>query len=189
LAVKTPRLGFFEEFRPSIPRKNPKQDTVGNGAFIERSPLKPLNYILLELPSKVEYALLALMEMAGQADGKIPITVNEITAKHPIPERYLEQILANLRRGGLLKSQRGAKGGYILAKAPEEITILDVVTAIEGDREAPSLSDDTTIEMKLIRETWQKANLSAQAILGQHTLKSLCSEREAYLQKGLMYYI
>lgn len=151
--------------------------------------MKPLNYILLELPSKVEYALLALMEMADQADGKTPVTVNEITAKHPIPERYLEQILANLRRGGLLKSQRGAKGGYVLAKPPEEITILDVVTSIEGDRSADSLSDDTTIEMKLIRETWQKANLSAQAVLADYTLQSLCQERDAYLQKGLMYYI
>jgi Rrf2 family protein len=156
---------------------------------IKRSTLKPLNYILLELPSKVEYALLALLEMASQTDGKTPVTVNEITAKHPIPERYLEQILANLRRGGLLKSQRGAKGGYILAKAPDEITLLDVVTSIEGDREANSDAEDLTIERKLIRETWQKANLSAQAILKQHTLKSLCQEREAYLQKGLMYYI
>jgi Rrf2 family protein len=129
------------------------------------------------------------MEMADQADGKTPVTVNEITAKHPIPERYLEQILANLRRGGLLKSQRGAKGGYVLAKPPEEITILDVVTSIEGDRSADSLSDDTTIEMKLIRETWQKANLSAQAVLADYTLQSLCQERDAYLQKGLMYYI
>lgn len=158
-------------------------------SFTERSPLKPLNYILLELPSKVEYALLALLEMAGQADGKTPVTVNEITAKHPIPERYLEQILANLRRGGLLKSQRGAKGGYILAKAPEEITLLDVVTSIEGDREALDHGDDTTIEMQLIRETWQKANLAAQAVLEQHTLQSLYQEREAYRQKGLMYYI
>ena len=64
------------------------------------------NYILLDLPSKVEYALLALLEMASQPDRHTPLTVSEITAKQPIPERYLEQILGTLRRGGLLKSQR-----------------------------------------------------------------------------------
>ncbi len=63
------------------------------------------NYTLLDLSSKVEYALLALLELASHHDKKVPLTMSEITAKQPIPERYLEQILTSLRRGGVVKSQ------------------------------------------------------------------------------------
>jgi DNA-binding HxlR family transcriptional regulator len=61
------------------------------------------NYALLELSAKVEYALLALLELAKQHDKKVPLTINEIAAKQPIPERYLEQILAQLRRAGMVQ--------------------------------------------------------------------------------------
>ena len=147
------------------------------------------DYVLLELPSKVEYALLALLEMACQRDRRIPITVSEITAKQPIPDRYLEQILGNLRRGGLLKSQRGARGGYLLARPPQDITLIEIVSLIEGDRQIADHTTPTTIEMKLIRENWQQANLAAQSFLEQCTLQDLCERRDAYLEEGLMYYI
>ncbi|ACK72518.1 transcriptional regulator, BadM/Rrf2 family [Gloeothece citriformis PCC 7424] len=147
------------------------------------------NYILLNLPSKVEYALLALLEMASQSHLKHPLTVNEITAKQPIPERYLEQILATLRRGGLLKSQRGSKGGYVLAREPQDITLLEIVSIIEGNRQVKENTDLSTVEMKLIQDSWHQANQAAQSILEQYTLLDLCKQRESYLQQGLMYYI
>lgn len=147
------------------------------------------NYILLSLPSKVEYAFLALLEMASQPDLKKPLTVNEITAKQPIPERYLEQILASLRRGGLLKSQRGSKGGYVLAREPQEITLLEIVSIIEGNRQIKENMDVSTVEMKLIQESWQQANQAAQSILEKYTLLDLCKQRESYMQQSLMYYI
>lgn len=147
------------------------------------------NYILLDLPSKVEYALLALLEMACQSDRQMPLTVSEITAKQPIPERYLEQILASLRRGGLLKSQRGAKGGYLLAKEASQITLLDVVSLIEGEKQVISNSAPTTVEIQVIRDDWQKANLAAQSVLAKYSLEDLCQQREVYSQSNLMYYI
>lgn len=147
------------------------------------------HYILLELPSKVEYAILALLEMASQVKVDQPVTVNEIIAKQPIPERYLEQILASLRRGGLLKSQRGSKGGYILARPAAQITLLEIVSIIEGDRQPKDDSNLPTVEMKLIRESWQEANLAAQSTLEKCTLEELCQRKAAYLQQGLMYYI
>lgn len=147
------------------------------------------NYILLNLPSKVEYALLALLEMASQPDLKQPVTVNEITAKQPIPERYLEQIFASLRRGGLLKSQRGSKGGYILAREPQEITLLEIVSVIEGNRQTQENTDISTVEMKLIQESWQQASQAAQSVLEQYTLLDLCKQRQSHIQQSLMYYI
>lgn len=152
-------------------------------------PLTTSHYILLDLPSKVEYALLALLEMASQ-QGSTPVTVTEITAKHPIPDRYLEQILGLLRRGGLLKSQRGARGGYLLTRQPHEITLLEIVSLIEGDKQNKDFSSpQTTLEMRLIRENWQEANLAAQSILEGYTLADLCKQRESYNQGTLMYYI
>jgi Rrf2 family protein len=127
--------------------------------------------------------------MANQPDPKTSMTISEITAKQPIPERYLEQILGTLRRGGLLKSQRGARGGYVLARPPQEITLLEIVSLIEGDREATGNANSQTVEMKLIRESWQQANLAAQSILEGYTLQDLCQKRNAYLQVSLMYYI
>ncbi len=137
----------------------------------------------------MEYALLALIEMASQADPKKPMTVSEITLEQPIPDRYLEQILGTLRRGGLLKSQRGARGGYVLARQPQEITILEIVSLIEGDQKAHDNADPPTIEIQLIRESWQQANLAAQSILAKYTLQDLCQKRDSYLQQSLMYYI
>ncbi len=58
--------------------------------------------------------------------------MNEITAKQPIPERYLEQILTNLRRAGVVQSQRGSKGGFLLVREPWQITLLEIVTMVEG---------------------------------------------------------
>jgi len=150
---------------------------------------KNQTYVLLELPSKVEYALLALLEMGNASDSKKPLTDSENTSKHPIPERYLEQIMATLRRGGLIKSLRGAKGGYILARSPHQITLLEVVALIEGEQQTPDNTDSFTIEMKLIRQNWQKANLAAQSVLEKYTLQDLYDQRESYLQKNLMYYI
>jgi Rrf2 family protein len=85
-------------------------------------------YTLLELPAKVEYALLALIELASQSDAKHPLTINEITARHAIPERSLEQIFTLLWRGELIQSQRGARGGYRFVKEPWQVSILDVIT-------------------------------------------------------------
>jgi Rrf2 family protein len=146
-------------------------------------------YSLLDLPSKVEYALLALLEMAMRFNQQTPLTVSEITARQPIPERYLEQILGTLRRGGLLKSQRGFGGGYLLARDPSQISLLDIVTLIEGERKAEQQGEFPTIEVRLIREGWQQANIAAQTVLAQCSLADLCKQRQQYLQTSLMYYI
>jgi Rrf2 family protein len=147
------------------------------------------NYIPVDQPSKVEYALLALLEMASQPNPKNPLTVSEITAKQPIPERYLEQIFATLRRGGLLKSHRGAKGGYVLAKDSHNITIGEIVSLIDGKKKLSSTAETTTPELDIIREEWEKANLAALSIFEKYSLYDLCKQKETYNYESLMYYI
>ena len=147
------------------------------------------HYTLLELPPKVEYALVALLEIASQSNTKKPVATGEITAKHPIPERYLEQILAVLRRGGLLKSIRGAKGGYTLAREPRNISLLEIVKLIEGEQKVVDESETLTLEIKIIRESWAKVDSSSQSILQTHSLEELCRLRDIQLKQGIMFYI
>lgn len=152
--------------------------------------LNSQNYALLDLSSKVEYALLALLELACHKEKKIPIplTMSEITAKQTIPERYLEQILSSLRRGGVVQSQRGSRGGFTLAREPSQITLLEIVISVEGEKKERTM-EPATLERNLVYEIWEKANAASIEVLGQYTLQDLCQQREAYMHQSLMYYI
>ncbi len=144
---------------------------------------------LLELSAKAEYALLALIELASHADSKNPLTINEISTRQPIPERYLEQIFTLLKRGGVLQSQRGAKGGYTLSKEPWQVTVLEVIALVEGDHRNRALNHLSSVERELVHEIWQQANATFQAALGQCTLQDLCQRRDIRKQNQPMYYI
>jgi Rrf2 family protein len=145
--------------------------------------------IIVELSSRAEYALLALLEMASSYQQKKPLTVAEITAKQAIPDRYLEQILSSLRRNGIIQSQRGAKGGYLLSREPWQITLLEIIAVAEGERSESTASAASTVEKKLIDEVWQQAKTACQAVLDHYTLADLCQRRDAYVQVNPMYYI
>ncbi|GBE90850.1 BadM/Rrf2 family transcriptional regulator [Nostoc cycadae WK-1] len=117
--------------------------------------------------------------------------IRQMAELQNIPIRYLEQLLATLRRGGIIKSIRGAKGGYVLAREPRTITLLDCLTCIEGlDAIAPvSHQNSQNAENQVIQEVWQEACQAANAVLQQHTLQDLCERRNNHRQKDLMYYI
>ncbi|MCG6134690.1 MAG: Rrf2 family transcriptional regulator [Nostoc sp. LLA-1] len=151
--------------------------------------LKKQNYALLDLSAKVEYALIALLELANDSARKTPITMSDIAGKHPIPERYLEQILTSLRRAGVVQSQRGSKGGFILVREPWQLTLLEVVVMLDGEqKEKDSLAEDT-LEKNLIQDIWHEADTAAQNVLSQYTIQDLCEQRQARLQQSQMYYI
>jgi Rrf2 family protein len=84
----------------------------------------------MRLSARVDYALRAASELAA-ADG--PRTVEQLSAAQRIPNKYLESILGELRRGGLLRSQRGPDGGYRLARPAGEISIADVIRSLDGE--------------------------------------------------------
>ena len=84
----------------------------------------------MRLSARVDYALRAMAELAA-ADG--PRTVEQLSGAQGIPNKYLESILGELRRGGLLRSQRGPDGGYRLARPASEVSIADVIRALDGE--------------------------------------------------------
>lgn len=83
------------------------------------------------ITSKVDYALRALLDLAGQPPGT-PAQSREIAARQEIPESYLNQLLVILRRAGLVRSVRGASGGYVLGREPQRLTLADVFEALHG---------------------------------------------------------
>ncbi|NEQ49070.1 MAG: Rrf2 family transcriptional regulator [Leptolyngbya sp. SIO3F4] len=144
----------------------------------------------MELSCKSEYALLALLELSLNYDKGEPLQIRQIASQQNIPDRYLEQLLATLRRAGFVKSQRGAKGGYLLAKAPWNVMLLDVVNCIEGLENKSNASDALlTTERQVVRGLWHNVQAAAKEILSAHTLQDLVEERNAKHQVDLMYYI
>ena len=144
----------------------------------------------VELSCKSEYALLALLELSLNYDKDEPLQIRQIAAQQNIPDRYLEQLLATLRRGGFVKSQRGAKGGYLLAQAPWNVMLLDVVNCIEGLENKDNASDAVlTTERQVVRGLWQEVQEAARNVLSAHTLQDLVEKRNAKHQVDLMYYI
>jgi Rrf2 family protein len=146
----------------------------------------------VELSCKSEYAILALLELAIHYQSGEPLQIRQIAALQKIPDRYLEQLLATLRRGGLVKSQRGSKGGYILAREPWKITVFEAMGCLEGleqgqlceENNSPKASDSGIIE-----EIWQEARQAANAVLQKYTLADLCEKRDSRKQLDIMYYI
>lgn len=145
----------------------------------------------MELSCKSEYAILALLELATHYQSGDPLQIRQIAAQQNIPDRYLEQLLATLRRGGLIKSQRGSKGGYFLAREPWKITIFEVLGCLEGLDVRPCEEDTQpkTPDGAVIEEVWLEARQAANAILQKYTLADLCEKRDSRKQLDIMYYI
>lgn len=89
---------------------------------------------MFKLSTRSSYGLRACLALAATPNNS-PQAVTELSKVNQIPKRYLEQILNTLRHHGLVDSTRGAKGGYLLAKRPSEITVGDIVRAVEGNME------------------------------------------------------
>lgn len=145
----------------------------------------------MELSCKTEYALLALLELTACYNEGEPLQIRQIAAVQNIPDRYLEQLLATLRRGSLVRSHRGAKGGYVLGREPWKITLLDVINCLEGSNAKASKSDTPakTIESAIVGEIWQEVHDRAHEVLQKYTLQDLCEKRDARRQLDIMYYI
>src|SRR5438094_10272643 len=85
---------------------------------------------MISVTSKSRYAVVGLAELARAGDRPVPIA--QVAERRGMPVQFLEQLFTTLRRDGLLQSHRGVKGGYTLARPPEEINVLEVVQSLDG---------------------------------------------------------
>ena len=129
----------------------------------------------MRVSAKVDYALRAAIELAVAAPEQVK--GERIATAQAIPQKFLENILADLRNGGLVASQRGADGGYRLARPPGEITVADVIRVVEGPiasvrGERPDALDYVGSAVPL-RDTWIELRAAMRGVLEQTTLADL----------------
>jgi Rrf2 family transcriptional regulator, cysteine metabolism repressor len=130
---------------------------------------------MMSITTKSPYALRALVEL-GRSGNAGPVPIGELAKRRDIPVQFLEQLFAVLRRAGILRSQRGVKGGYTFARAPHEITVLEIVELLDGP-----LGRDAT-------EIFAEAAAAARDILAATTIADEV-ERDARDTGAAMYYI
>ena len=130
---------------------------------------------MISITSKSPYAVLALAELARNS-GSDPVPIGELARRRDVPVQFLEQLFASLRRGGIVSSQRGVKGGYRFARDPAEVTVLEVVELLDGPlgRDADGIFAD--------------AAASARRVLQQTTIADVL-DREMREAGGSMYHI
>ncbi|MBI3939254.1 MAG: Rrf2 family transcriptional regulator [Acidobacteria bacterium] len=143
----------------------------------------------MKLTAKSDYAILALFHLAA-ASADIPVQSRDISVSHHIPHRFLEQILLSLKRAGLVRSVRGAKGGYQLARAPGEITLRDAVEAVEGGIQLFGVIDSAGHDgdRRLLQGIWKEIEENFLGRLGSVTLDDL-RNRQQQQRDVLMYHI
>jgi len=86
---------------------------------------------VISITTKSPYAIRALAELA-RSGGDGPVPIGELAKRRDIPVQFLEQLFAVLRRAGILRSQRGVKGGYTFAREPSDVTVLEIVELLDG---------------------------------------------------------
>jgi Rrf2 family protein len=123
--------------------------------------------------AKADYAVRAAVELAASS-GEGPVKAELLAEAQSIPLNFLENILAELRRAGIVESRRGAAGGYLLAKAPEDVSLADVIRAVEGPlANVRGMSPDVLEyegSAERLRDVWVALRASVRAVLEQVTL-------------------
>jgi Rrf2 family transcriptional regulator, cysteine metabolism repressor len=133
---------------------------------------------VLAITSKSPYAIRALAELARSGNSG-PVPIGEIARRRDIPVQFLEGLFATLRRAGILNSQRGVKGGYSFARPADQLTVLEVVEALEG-----TLGGDAAQQ----GEIWVDAIEALRERLRSETIADV-AQREARSAGAQMYYI
>jgi Rrf2 family protein len=127
----------------------------------------------MRLSIKGDYGMRAMLDLAERA-GQGPVQSEAIARRQGISEAYLDQLLALLRRAGLVRSTRGPRGGHELAQPAEAITLADVLAALEGDY-LPA-GPDASVDLPSVRvqhEVWQRVRDETERILAGTTLQTL----------------
>ena len=137
----------------------------------------------MRLTAKSEYGLLALVHLAreeGDAAAPRPVSAREIAESENIPIKFLEQLLVTLRKAGLVTATRGAHGGFVLGKTAGDITVLDIVEALEGPL-SPSPCDGTRecghTAGCAAAPVWEQAGQALRDVLGSTSVADLATRQ------------
>lgn len=138
----------------------------------------------MKITTKGRYGLRALIDLAKYSEIE-PVSINSIATRQGISERYLEQLMTLLKKAGIIKSIRGAGGGYVLAREMSDISVGDILRALEGSLESvecAAFSQDDSCEAAggcVTKYVWQKINESINRTVNEISLKQLVEESKA----------
>lgn len=150
----------------------------------------------MKLSTRGHYGVQAMFDLA-QHYGEGPIPLKSVAERQNLSEHYLEQLVGSLRKAGLVKSIRGAQGGYILARDPKEITVGDIIRVLEGPVAPVECVGEemqescNRLDVCITRLVWQRVKNTIDQVLDSITLADMLEEAEKLKQQGdfYMYYI
>ena len=139
----------------------------------------------MKISTKGRYGLRLMIELAKNFN-KGPVLLKDVANNQSISLKYLEQIIILLKNSGLVISKRGKKGGYILTRSPEEITLNEIINVLEGEMNIvdcvkfPEICDNSN--SCLSKKIWDEINIKIENILKSHTLKDLIEIEEGEIK-------
>lgn len=147
----------------------------------------------MKISTKGRYGLRAMVDLAIHSAGD-HVSLNSIAERQHLSENYLEQVFSMLRKAGLVKSVKGAQGGYILSQRPSNITVGEILRALEGSLtvfdENADKREETLIEDLLTTKVWGKINESISDVVDGITLEKIVDEYKRISgDQALMFYI
>lgn len=138
----------------------------------------------MRLTAKSEYGLLAMIDLACR-DRVGPVSAREISERQAIPAKYLEQLFVALRKAGLVSAVRGAHGGFALDRPAADITVLDVVEALEGPLKTTVCHGERAVacgkgEACAAATVWERATSAIRSVFGATTLAQLAATQREF---------
>ncbi len=140
----------------------------------------------MQISARTEYACIAVLDLAMSYDSGEPLQIRKIAAAHDIPSGFLVQILLQLKTAGLVSSTRGAAGGYRLTRLPEEISLWDVMSVIEGQGRGATGAPRSAVA-SVLNDTWERAEERSREVLRSTTFSELVQRAQGAAQG--MYFI
>lgn len=145
----------------------------------------------MRISTKARYGIRALIDVATHGTEN-PVSIGEIAERESISEKYLEHLFRQLKTAGLVRSVKGARGGYLLTRSPDKITAFEIITALEGSLTPVDCVDDSSVCERVsdcvTRELWTELKMVIENYLKSKTLADLAKRKEE-LSKGFVYHI
>ncbi|NPV93130.1 MAG: Rrf2 family transcriptional regulator [Firmicutes bacterium] len=151
----------------------------------------------MKFSTRSRYGLRAMVELALNYTADQPVPLSLVAGRQDLSEGYLEQLMTSLRKGGLVRSVRGAQGGYLLSRPPGQITAGDIIRCLEGplsptdcvNEEVPDPCERA--EICVTRRLWERVRVAIADVLDNVTLEDLSRNAEEIRrsQESYMYYL
>lgn len=150
---------------------------------------------MFRLSTKGRYGVRAMFDLALHYDEGL-VSLKNIAERQEISEHYLEQLIATLKKAGLVKSIRGAQGGYILSREPSKITIGEILRALEGSLSPAECIDDVEkvdcprADFCVTKRVWERVKEAIESVVDSITLQDLVDDyKKMATDESYMFYI